>query len=283
MRNGIATSILTLTIVVACCTSNAFAVQEFDRALEASEFPWYDSETGQVKPGAAPTRPNSRVSDRGDLTKAKKIVVTPKAPPVAAVPGPVGGNAGLGTILGNWIVYIIAGVLVAILVAALIYGFLQRESEDAGEGEVNSRRKIRDHVRHLPFEVEEQDGDFETFADRAFANGNYSQAVIYLFADVLVGLNEGHLVRLQRGKTNRQYLNEIHDRKEIAAYYRTVMTAFEDAFFGKHTISKARAELCFAGREQFNQSIHRIKQERFAARATKPVGNENGLKPEALV
>ena len=118
----------------------------------------------------------------------------------------------MGTI-GTSIIYVVGAILALILIGLLVYGFLKLEADDAGT-EADSKkkkRKIRDHVKHLPFEIEEEDGDFESFADKAFREGDYSKAVIYLFADVLVAMSEAGLVRLQRGKTNRQYLNEVWD------------------------------------------------------------------------
>jgi hypothetical protein len=259
---------LLLTLVFTCSVGDCAADEEFDAVFEATEFPWFDAENGTLNGGVKPPRPESRVAGRGEIPLAKTKTVTPVQPNTAAAPAAAPANgASVGTLFANWMVYIAAGLALAGLIALLVYGFLQRESGgSSGDDESgSSKRRIRDHIRHLPFEVEEQEGDFETFADRAFANGDYSKSVIYLFADLLAGLNESGLIRLQRGKTNRQYLNEIYDRKEVSTYYKTVMTAFEDAFFGKHHISKERAECCLSGRADFNQTIERIKQEKFSA------------------
>ena len=167
---------------------------------------------------------------------------------------------------GTSFIYIIGTLLALVLVGLLVYGFLKLESgDDDGEEESRRKRKIRDHIKHLPFEIEEQEGDFETFAEKALREGDYSKAVIYLFADMLVAMSESGIVRLQRGKTNRQYLNEIWDYGEIRPFYRKVMTAFEDAFFGKHEIEKSRAEECFAERKEFDEAVEKIRQRKFAA------------------
>jgi len=49
------------------------------------------------------------------------------------------------------------------------------------------------------------------------------------------------------------------------------MTAFEDAFFGKHEIEKRRAEECFSERPAFDAAVEKIKQARFSASQSAPV------------
>ncbi|QEG21213.1 hypothetical protein MFFC18_10680 [Mariniblastus fucicola] len=240
--------------------------EDFEAAFKTSDLPWYDAGTEGLKSSTAPNRPGSIVSNRNRIPplvekKKGKQVSKPLTPPV----GTGGTGTAAGTV-GTSFVYVIGIVFAIVLVALLIYGFLKLESDDTGtESNAKKRRQIRDHIKHLPFEIEEQDGDFETFAEKSFRDGDYSKAVIYLFADLLVAMSESGVVRLQRGKTNRQYLNEVWDHGEIRPYYRKVMTAFEDAFFGKHVIERRRAEVCFSERPAFNAALEKIKQQKFAA------------------
>ncbi len=251
-------------MVVGSATATACDEETFDSALNSTGLPWYDSKTKDLKSTKAPKRNASVVADRHRIPafKKKKTATKTNKPPVPAATG-----ASTFSTIGTAIMYVVAAILAIVLVGALIYGFLKLESGDGSE-EMDAekrKRKIRDHIKHLPFEIEEQDGDFETFAEKSFRDGDYANAVIYLFADLLVAMSESGLVRLQRGKTNRQYLNEIWEHREIRPYYQEVMTAFEDAFFGKHEIGKQRAEACFAGRAAFDAGLERIKNARFAA------------------
>ena len=259
-------------LAVASADASLHADEKFDSAFDASGLPWYDSETKKLKSTKAPDRGESTVAERHRIPPLQKKIrgqqVTSKPPTAPVTTAPPTGFATIGTT----IMYVVGIILVIALVAALIYGFLQLESNSAEQAETQRRkRKIRDHIKHLPFDIEEQDGDFESFAEQSFRNGDYSNAVIYLFADLLVAMSESGLVRLQRGKTNRQYLNEIWDHGEIRPYYQKVMTAFEDAFFGKHNIDRSRAEECFAGRAAFDAAIERISNARFAAQEQGPI------------
>lgn len=260
--------ILPLVLLLSALTLQTSRAEEgFDGAFGASKLPWYSADADELLVPTAPKKSASGVSDRNRIpaAKVKKKGQQLVKPQLAAAPaGGVAANQTFGAI-GTTIIYAVGGILAAVLVGLLIYGFLKLESGDTEDESEKKRRRISDHIQHLPFELEEQDGDFETFAERALREGNYSVAVVYLFADVLVAMNEADLVRLQRGKTNRQYLNEIWEHAEIRPYYRKVMTAFEDAFFGRHEIEKSRAESCFAERPAFDAAVEKIRQLKFAA------------------
>ena len=276
MRNGKRKFILMLAaMLLACwCCATSNAQEEFDSAFNSSGLPWYDESTRGLDQSEAPSRSSSAVSDRNRIppVKAKKKgQQKPKPNPAPAAPAAAAGTA---TSIGSTMVYVACIILAVFLAGVLVYFFLKVESDDGldADGKNGKRkRKIRDHINHLPFEIEEQDGDFESFAEKSLREGDYSKATIYLFADMLVAMSEAGVVRLQRGKTNRQYLTEIFDHEEIWPFYRKVMTAFEDAFFGKHEIEKGRAEDCFAERHAFDAALEKIRQSKFAASQQVPV------------
>ncbi len=285
VRHGTIWSLIVALLLVALAGSDCAADENFDSAFRSSRLPWYDSEAdSKLKPLNPPAQDESAVADRNRIPPAQikkkgQQVVKPKTAPTA----PAATNNAMGTI-GTTIIYIVGAVLAIILIALLVYGFLKLESgssDEADEDSARKKRKIKDHIKHLPFEIEEQEGDFESFADKAYREGDYSKAVIYLFADLLVAMSDSGIVRLQRGKTNRQYLNEIWDHGEIRPYYRKVMTAFEDAFFGKHDIEQNRAQECFAERPAFDTAIEKIRQQKFAASQNLPPSPPTGVRMEA--
>ena len=94
--------------------------------------------------------------------------------------------------------------------------------------------------------------------------GDYSEAIIYLFSYQLVELDRHHVIRLTKGKTNRQYLRET--RAAARALHRsseTTMIAFEDAFFGHKTLTREQFEQCWQRLDEFQAELDR--QERAAA------------------
>ena len=135
---------------------------------------------------------------------------------------------------------------------------------------LNSRRKTRSRggrpiaasttiIERLPMPVDRAHGDLLGEARRLYDAQQYGRAILYLFAYELFQLDRHHVIRLARGKTNRQYLREIHWRREIGArrslgeVLQTTMVAFEDVFFGNHTLQRARFEDCWSQVTRFEQ------------------------------
>ena len=62
---------------------------------------------------------------------------------------------------------------------------------------------------------------------------------------------------LAKGKTNRQYLRELQARADMAPLLATSMVAFEDVFFGGHSLSRERYEECWQKAMQLLESAQR--------------------------
>ncbi len=77
-------------------------------------------------------------------------------------------------------------------------------------------------------------------ARRHYQAGNYGAAIVYLFSFQLVQLDKRQIIRLAKGKTNRQYLREVGPRAALLRLVEQTMVAFEDVFFGNR-ISAATA------------------------------------------
>ena len=92
-------------------------------------------------------------------------------------------------------------------------------------------------------------------ARRQYEAGNFAEAIIYLFSYQLVELDKSQLIRLAKGKTNRQYLREIGARPRLAALLNHTMIAFEDVFFGDHDLDRERFEKCWAERDNLIQQL----------------------------
>jgi hypothetical protein len=120
-----------------------------------------------------------------------------------------------------------------------------------------------DRVEALPFHLRKPTGDFLSEARRLYEAGNYSEAVIYLYSHLLVQLDRHHVIRLTKGKTNRQYLREVRSRTLLREILDRTMVAFEDVFFGHHALTRERFEECWRRLDEFHGELER--QERAAA------------------
>jgi hypothetical protein len=158
----------------------------------------------------------------------------------------------------TWAFWIGIAVLLAVLTALLVRSFLTRESgadEATADSETFESRTEEELLEHLPFTVRRPTADLLGEARRHYEAGRYGEAVIYLFSYQLVQLDKHQLLRLTRGKTNRQYLSELWERADVRAILERTMVAFEDVFFGHHDLDRARFETCWTRLDEFHQRI----------------------------
>jgi hypothetical protein len=153
------------------------------------------------------------------------------------------------------------GVALAVLLLAFIawrvhkYWRHRDSDEDAGMAlALDEETSDVDRVEALPFRVTRQAADLLGEASRQYEKGNYSEAIIYLFSHQLVELDRQHLIHLARGKTNRQVARELTSR-ELRLLVEQTMVAFEDVFFGGHTLSRARFEACWFELPRFDRLV----------------------------
>jgi hypothetical protein len=79
--------------------------------------------------------------------------------------------------------------------------------------------------------------------------------MIYLFSYKLLALDRHNLIRLARGKTNRQYVAELSQQPTLQELLRHSMVAFEDVFFGQHRLDPERFEGCWQSLDRFHQHL----------------------------
>jgi hypothetical protein len=87
---------------------------------------------------------------------------------------------------------------------------------------------------------------------RLYEAGNYDQAVIYFFSFQLVQLDHHQFIRLEKGKTNRQYLRELHAHRSLRGLVEQVMLLFEDVFFGGRQLSRNQFDVCWQRLDEFH-------------------------------
>ncbi|MFZ5831050.1 MAG: DUF4129 domain-containing protein [Planctomycetota bacterium] len=151
---------------------------------------------------------------------------------------------------------VVAWVVIAAALVGLAYllwrafGRMRRSDSDASNlvGSVEALDPAS--FEALPYALDAGPTDLLGEVRRAYAAGDYSRAIVYLFSYQLLQLDRHHRIHLARGKTNRQYLRElaVGDLRQILE---RTMLAFEDVFFGRRSLPRARFEECWSRMDQF--------------------------------
>jgi hypothetical protein len=206
-------------------------------------FPWYDEERDAIQ--RLDVEPPSDVSSRKSKWEYQPINWS----------------------FPQWLTYLfeafgwlmLAAVIVIVIIALLRAFGLAEFSVSATRGEnAESPRGDIDRVEALPFQLQRPQSDLLAEARRHYEAGDYAQAMIYLYSYQLVQLDRHHLIRLTKGKTNRQYLREVRPKREIWDLLRNSMVAFEDVFFGHHPLDRERFDGCWNRLDQFHEQLEAV-------------------------
>ena len=135
-------------------------------------------------------------------------------------------------------------LIIAALIGAVIYflyrtkilhsWFVRSKTPEKYENVEQQLARISD----LPFELEKPIAGLRSQADQLRQQGDYSKANAYLFSYALVELDAGHRIRLEKGKTNGVYLRELRQDPALLGFLSQTTAVFEQAFFGRHIITK---------------------------------------------
>lgn len=226
-----------------------------NEALAGHEYPWFDAETGELKPIDMPAESSSRSIGRNDV----QVAQPPPASPATPATTPTGTGGGTMPNMNFDATPLLVGGVVILLVAILgwlLWMFLRLEADD-DEFELTKkkRRRLSESIEHLPFEMSSTDGDFRSMAESAWRRGDFRHAIIYLYSHVLVSLDQEDLITLRKGKTSRQYLSEIRRRPLVSRYFQKVLLPFESVFFGDKEMEPTLFQSCWNDLDQFHRAI----------------------------
>jgi hypothetical protein len=220
------------------------AIEEGRRALGGGGFNWYDYSKDDLRrinvqppydPGSSNINPNTTAPnwswwDWNPFT--------------------------LGT--GEFLLWIVLAVVVGGLAYVLIMAYLQREKSEATITQESISEESVEVVRteDLPVAVPTT-GDLLSAARRAFEAGNYRDAIIFLYSHQLVQLDRRQIIRLSKGKTNRQYLREVGKtgRSGLKQVFERTLVVFEDVYFGGHSLDRPRFEACWNNQAEFERLL----------------------------
>jgi hypothetical protein len=222
-----------LTLLLICGGSRSLFAQDLvestEQVLSSNSFPWYDSATKGAKPLPFDVRPEIRSGDRQTIPP---YVPKPKQAQAA-------GSATSGAVESlDFLFWVFLAIILIAILALLVWTFLRLEAKSQQSIRSSASRSLAESIEQLPFQVEESSGDFRKLAQRAYESGNYRKAIIHLYSHVLVVLDQANLIRLRKGKTNRQYLRELGTHVSLVSYFQLTMESFESVFFGDHEINR---------------------------------------------
>ena len=202
-----------------------------DALVDSGDYPWYDEDSDGIR----------------------RIDVEEEAEPSMTTTSSGGAAIELMAWLG-------LALVLAVIIALLVWSFLANESRSdlPPEDDVDEdRRRQIDRLEALPFQVKRPDADLLAEARRHYEQGNYGEAIIYLFSHQLVQLDKSQHLTLDKGKTNRQYLRELGAIDGLRDILEQTTLAFEHVFFGRHKLPRERFEACWSELSRFDRLLHR--------------------------
>ena len=209
------------------------------------DFPWYDSQHDRIQ--RIDVAPPKDLRNRHSRWEARQVNWDfPNWP--------------------DWLLQfleVLVWVLLASLLAAAVYlmvrAFLSHESRAAAGASpgVTVGPGDAERVDRLPFQLERRQVNLLDEARRLYELGRFNEAIVYLYSYQLLALDKHQVIRLTRGKTNRQYLRETRRRPVVRSLLERTMIAFEDVFFGNHALERSRFESCWQSLEQFHDEIQK--------------------------
>jgi hypothetical protein len=222
-----------------------------DALARGGKFPWYDRQQDDVRRLNIVPRPGAE--DRGDKWDSD-------ATSTATTARTTRQFGFFGAVL-QWVGLTALVLLLGLLAYMIATAFMKEElSESLAVRKIVESRRDADRVEALPFHLRAAAGNFLAEARRLYEAEQYSQAIVFLFSHELVELDKHHVIRLAKGKTNRQYVRETRQRPTLRSTLETTMIAFEDAFFGRKQLAREAFERCWQRLDEFQSELDSLER-----------------------
>jgi Domain of unknown function (DUF4129) len=205
-------------------------------ALERGNYPWYDPKSDTVRPVWPP-----REWDFERLSRWLRMLKRG-----AGIPG-------IGNI-GDLITIGLAMLGLTVFVVALIelWRRYRPEKELDATGMIRSGSAAR--IEDLPLGVRPEAADPWAEALARRARGDFAGAIVCLFAHQLLTLDRLRQIRLVPGRTGRQYVRAIDDRR-FRSFVEPTLGLFEAVYYGHHIPSAEAFERVWALAEAFERHV----------------------------
>jgi hypothetical protein len=222
-------------------------VQSGREALDQwADYPWYDDSADDVRP--VTIGQDNEISGDGSSQKGGREAVERSDRTRSSLPESSFSLAG-----AEVIAWIVVGIAIVAIVGVLIYAILQSDGSTPRQSKSEVAPTV--DLAALPIPIAAADSDLLAEARRWYNQGEYAKAMIYLYSHLLLRLDKGQLIRLSKGKTNRQYLREVGSRRTLAEYFESAMHAFESAFFGRRPLARDEFEATWSRVDDFHRLV----------------------------
>ena len=240
------------------------AVKSGRDALQRTQhYPWYDPDSDSLKPAGfnrqPPPQTNSNNPQQPQQPKnlpPNKLSTKPPQSSGGSSSSSAAASTGFASTFMQGLMWLVLALVLCGLVYMLIQAYLNRENQSATESTELADKDTRteaERVDALPFAVRRTKAGLLEEARRNYEAGNYREAIIYFYSHILVELDRAQIIRLERGKTNREYLREVTPRRSARDVLEPTMLRFEDVFFGDHPLPREQFEVCW-------QQLPRLEQ-----------------------
>ncbi len=250
---------ITLILVTLCpftLGQPARCVAEID-----ADLPWYNSDIRSI------ARDGTRWDRASDLTPPRPDLSEPTSPkdwepPDWTRPKPSTRRwPRMPSWLTSGVSFAAKSFLVLLVLVLIVFGTvtLMRRLHVLGSSYVANKNEVGNQVditklADLGLNPEANDNLLAQIRDRR-ATGKLDAAIVLLYGYELLRLDKAQLLRILRGKTNRQYVRELRNSPRLQQLLGDTMFAFEDSFFGGRTISADRLDACLDRLDEFHSLI----------------------------
>lgn len=244
---------------IACALVNVHAavVHAASQSL-LSDTLWYDADQRELRSvDVQPEVDDSR--HRHSRWLAKPDQVRQQNPPAATA----GGGGATGFTIGNLLGWGLIALFIGLATWLLWYSL--RRLDSAGKRSLAGRppRQVpgldwvsQERIEHLPAELRRSGVHLRDEAVRLMADGQFDQAMIALFGHQLLLLDHAALLRLTRGKTNRQYVREaLGSERPAGEVLHQTAAAFERSYFGRHPLTADEFAVLWRLNEQLERRL----------------------------
>lgn len=203
---------------------------------------WYDSENDRVR------WPEFSGSEAAASASREQVGILASPAPQNRRLRPQAG-------LFDWIPPVAAWGVLGLLLLGTTGWMIRhwRRFSEAVSGAVDlesHRRSENPSIRNLPYAVESGLGDLREAGIEAASRGDHRRAIVLLFSHTLVTLDRQSVLRLQKGRTNRQYLADLLQARPSAGVFRSLIRDFEAVFFGDCPAGEVEFARCLAASDR---------------------------------